>query len=122
MIFSKSLRRKDVKGVGKAKAKSSDEIRLPEIAVATNDPGGENQTDPLLEIESLQAPKAGAIEGDDEDFQKSRQSTINLVVSAFIICKPRILAYQRCKCRASMLNGSLTFPYFTLKSRSQPLN
>jgi len=84
MIFSKSLRRKDVKGVGKARA--SEVIGLPETAVVTIDPGGENQTDPLLETETPQAPRVGATGSGDEDFQKSRQSTINLVVSASIIC------------------------------------
>lgn len=79
MIFSKALRRKDVKGVGKAK--KTEQLGIPETVIVTNDPSGENQTDPLLEAESPQAPMAGATDSDDADFQKSRQSTINLVVS-----------------------------------------
>jgi len=85
MIFSKSLRRKDVKGV--AKAKVTNEPDPNSTAVATNDPGGEGPSDPLFE-ESMEAEQPGmksAPDGDDdEDNQKSRQSTINLVVSIYV--------------------------------------
>lgn len=122
MIFSKSLRRKDVKGAGRAIAKISEELGLPETPVVTNDPGDEGQTDPLLDTEAPPAPKAGATDGGDEDFLKSRQSTINLVVSAAIICRARNITYPRFECRALMPNGFPTFPSTTLRSRNQLLN
>ena len=82
MIFSKSLRRKDVKGAGKAR--TAEDSSLPKTTVVTNDPGDWSQTDPLLDTEAPQIPRIGAANVDDEEFQKSRQSTINLVVSASI--------------------------------------
>ena len=83
MIFSKSLRRKDVKGVGKAKdAQTSGSNGT---LINADDPGGANQTDPLLGEEvdnaSTQTAKDTTQDGGDEDMQKTRQSTINLVVS-----------------------------------------
>lgn len=82
MIFSKSLRRKDVKGAGKARI--SEDSGLPKTTVVTNDPGDGSQTDPLLDTEAPEASTIGAANVDDDEFQKSRQSTINLVVSACI--------------------------------------
>ncbi len=122
MIFSKCLRRKDVKDAGRAKAKSSEELCLPETIIKTNDPGDETQTDPLLDTEAPQAPKASATDSGDEDFQKSRQSTINLVVSAVFFHEARNMTYHRFECRASMPNECPTFPPTTLRSRKQSLN
>ena len=83
MIFSKSLRRKDVKGVGKSKNLQAS--RSKGTLVNADDPGGTNQTDPLLgeEVDNAgtQNTKTATQDDGDEDMQKSRQSTINLVVS-----------------------------------------
>ena len=85
LVFSKSLRRKDVKDASKGKkipeAKPSD---IP--VVTTNDPGGASQTDPISRGEAGDddlrqniAKNAAKFEG-NEDIQETRQSTINLVV------------------------------------------
>ena len=82
IIFSKSLRRKDVKGVGKAKGLS--ESTLSGITATPNDPEAPIQSDPLLSEDVASATPRDtktAADGDDEDLQKSRQSTINLIVS-----------------------------------------
>ena len=82
MIFSKSLRRKEVKSVGKTKYLPASALSGP--PVDTNDPGGKNRTDPIIETEvrgvSHQAPRDTKENDGDEDLQKTRQSTINLVV------------------------------------------
>ena len=77
MIFNKSLRRKDVKSLGKSKQPSE-----PDALVETNDLSGPNQTDPVGGVEeSVNHPVSNELaQDDDEDIQKSRQSTINLVV------------------------------------------
>lgn len=96
MIFSKSLRRKDVKGVGKATEPKP--LEVLDAAVVTNDAGGQNQTDPLMNTDNgvPENSKAMADDPDDEDIQKSRQSTINLVVSSLerAMCAP--FAYEKC--------------------------
>lgn len=81
MIFSKALRRKDIKGVQKAKAPA--DLGLPTTLVAAKDPDSQIQTDPLLgsETDLSQAAESSAEDASDEEIQKSRQSTINLVVS-----------------------------------------
>lgn len=95
MIFSKSLRRKDVKGLGKAKdaQTSRSSITLAE----TDDPGGANQNDPLLSVAAKsvneQSTEAAAQGDGDEDIHKTRQSTINLVVS--IPCELEIVNVYR---------------------------
>ena len=83
MIFSKALRRKDVKGVGKAKV--TERLGSNNATISTNDPGSESQTDPLLADEAetglIENAEGRKLEDEDEDLQKTRQSTINLVVS-----------------------------------------
>ncbi|MCJ1353394.1 MAG: hypothetical protein MMC33_003380 [Icmadophila ericetorum] len=74
LVFSKATRRKDVKGVGKAKdAKKSTEteaILIGELPI--------NEASGTQDQDAAKAEKKE--EGDeDEDLQKSRQSTINLV-------------------------------------------
>lgn len=75
VVFGKALRRKDVKGAGKKKENEGDEnisdtTLLNGEAVVNKDVGKHAEAS---------APKAEADEGEDEDFQKSKQSTINLV-------------------------------------------
>lgn len=85
LIFDKSLRRKDVKSAGKDQGPNKS--ALSDTAIVANDPGGEGQRDPLLssgsENEVPHNVKDPLNDG-DEDLQKSRQSTINLVVSVFV--------------------------------------
>lgn len=83
LIFSKATRRKDVKGVQKSKqAPSVDPVGG--ISISTALPGTNDQktaeTDPTLGSSPGQAETAKAEDGSEEDTQKSRQSTINLVV------------------------------------------
>ncbi|KAK4690898.1 hypothetical protein P7C71_g5992, partial [Lecanoromycetidae sp. Uapishka_2] len=81
MIFTKATKRKDVKGVGKAKATGAVVDLTGTTATEANSPSGHKSTDPdpIAAIDPVQ----GAIEkaGDEgaDDIQKSRQSTINLV-------------------------------------------
>ena len=72
LVFMKATRRKDVKGVQKAKAQVEKDAASSNIPVV-NESSGINGGDT--------APDAGEKAEDDEDenFQKSRQSTINLV-------------------------------------------
>ena len=84
LIFNKSLRRKDVKGVEEAKASKPAEVATPEIN--TNSAPFATQTDALPES---QLSLSGTTENndddeDDENAPKSRQSTINLVVSNLV--------------------------------------
>lgn len=65
VVFGKSLRRKDVKGAGKKAEEADGEILNGDVLV--NKGAGQKGED--------KAPE----EDDDEDFQKTRQSTINLV-------------------------------------------
>ena len=72
LIFSKSMRRKDVKGVGKAKGMASNNAN-GDGAVIVNDASGVKGED------TVQKPAEDDKVEDDEGLQKSRQSTINLV-------------------------------------------
>ena len=81
LIFDKSLRRKDVKGAGKDE--NPDKSASSDTAIVTNDLGGEGQRNPLPAAgPENEIPRTSHDDG-DEDLQKSRQSTINLVVSVF---------------------------------------
>ncbi|KAL6716631.1 hypothetical protein ACLMJK_006199 [Lecanora helva] len=81
MVFSKSLRRKDVKSLGKAKKTQAPELDGTPLHI--NGSGGISQTDPLLEAEANDStdhiPKDGLQTDEDDDVHKTRQSTINLV-------------------------------------------
>lgn len=79
MIFSKSFRRKDVKGV--RNPKTPKDISLQETAVAANDQVERTETDPLIGTVTPPAVALDTADKDEEDRQKSQQSTINLVVS-----------------------------------------
>lgn len=88
MIFSKSLRRKDVKDLGQAKKTPGPES--PDTLLITNVPGGASQTDPMseVEVEDMNHHRTKKVSQDEgnEDIQKTRQSTINLVVSLSSQC------------------------------------
>ncbi|MCJ1379910.1 hypothetical protein MMC17_003013 [Xylographa soralifera] len=72
LIFMKSTRRKDVKGVQRAK------IQVAVDAISSNEPVINDSSGPSGEDTAATTEKE--IEGDDEESsQKSRQSTINLV-------------------------------------------
>ena len=74
LVFMKSTRKKDVKGVQKAKARTEEEP-APSIEPTVNDSvvAGGDETIPRMD-------KNKSDEDDDEDsLQKSRQSTVNLV-------------------------------------------
>ena len=81
LIFAKSLRRKDVKSVGKAKQSPA-----ADPLMSTTNPIGLNQIDPVGEVEGNvnQRTSEDLAQDDDEDIQKTRQSTINLVVRSLI--------------------------------------
>lgn len=79
MIFSKSLRRKDVKGV--RNHKMPEIIRLQATATAGNNQEERNETDPLIGTVTPPAAPLDTTNTSEEDGQKSQQSTINLVVS-----------------------------------------
>lgn len=83
MIFTKATRRKDVKGVGKAKIISTVESLSGTTATELNSPSGKNPTepDPIAGIDPVQGAIDRVGDTDGDDIQKSRQSTINLVVS-----------------------------------------
>ena len=71
LVFMKSTRRKDVKGVHKAKLQVEKDANAIDIPVI-NESSGVNGEDTAPQGEEQS-------EHDDENFQKSRQSTINLV-------------------------------------------
>ena len=87
MIFTKAARRKDVKGVGKSKATIAAVNLTGTTATEANSPSGQKaiEPDPIAGVDPVQ----GAIDlvGDtgEDDIQKSRQSTINLVVSSIYL-------------------------------------
>lgn len=72
LIFSKSMRRKDVKGVGKAKGLASNEMN-GDGTLLVNDASGIKGED------TVPKPAEDDKAEEDEGLQKSRQSTINLV-------------------------------------------
>lgn len=84
LIFGKATRRKDVKGLGKPK-QATDVDALNGTGVSAVFPGANEQ-----ETDETQPPRSGptpgqaemakASDASDDDIQKSRQSTINLVV------------------------------------------
>ena len=83
MIFSKVTRRKDVKGVRKAKISADLPTTPATVPVEVNGSSPLNATDsnPVAAIDPARGVKGKAETGDEEDIQKTRQSTINLVVS-----------------------------------------
>ena len=83
MIFSKVTRRKDVKGVQKAKISADLPTTPATVPVEANGSSPLNATDsnPVAAIDPARGVKGKAETGDEEDIQKTRQSTINLVVS-----------------------------------------
>ncbi len=82
MIFSKATRRKDVKAMQKSKATDLDVVNgtsVPTTFVGTKDQISA-EADPPSGSSPGQAEMAKADDVLEEDIQKSRQSTINLVV------------------------------------------
>ncbi len=82
MIFSKATRRKDVKAMQKSKATDLDAVNgtsVPTTFVGTKDQNSA-EADPPSGSSPGQAEMAKADDVLEEDIQKSRQSTINLVV------------------------------------------
>lgn len=69
VVFGKAIRRKDVKGAGKNHKKEAPDGKVLNGEVVVNEDAGQKGED--------RAPEGD--EDEDEDFQKSRQSTINLV-------------------------------------------
>ena len=90
LIFSKSLRRKDVKGVEEAKAPEEDGV--------INNLVGTNQMDTILETQTSLSGTTENNENDEEDegSPKTRQSTINLVVSSSSLSLS-LYTYRPCK-------------------------
>ena len=70
LVFMKSTRRKDVKGAKSAKAETDDEANTAGLVVNVSSGGNGEDTIP---------GKEGSKGSEEEDLQKSRQSTINLV-------------------------------------------
>ena len=89
MIFGKATRRKDVKGMQKSK-QATDIDSFNGTGISTAFPGTNDQktteAHPISGPSPGQAETAKAEEALEEDVEKSRQSTINLVVR---ICFPR---------------------------------
>lgn len=87
MIFTKATRRKDVKDVGKAKTLSPMVNLTGTTATEANSPSGHNPTepDPITGIDPVQGIIFKVGDEGEDDTQKSRQSTINLVVSLIIL-------------------------------------
>lgn len=91
MIFAKATRRKDVKGVQKSKRATDKDVvnrtSIPTTLEGNNDQET-TQTDPMSGSSPAQAEEVKREAAAEEDIQKSRQSTINLVVGCapFIIC------------------------------------
>lgn len=91
MIFAKATRRKDVKGVQKPKrATDTDVVNRTSVPIAFAGSNDQEtaQTDSMSGSSPGQAEEVKVEAKSDEDVQKSRQSTINLVVryAPFIIC------------------------------------
>ena len=84
MIFGKATRRKDVKGVGKSKH-AADVDAVNTANISTSVPGKDDQSvagmHPISGLSPGQAEMTKAEDAEEKDIQKSRQSTINLVVS-----------------------------------------
>lgn len=70
VVFGKAIRRKDVKGAGKKKETEETNGNLNGEVVVNKDAGHKGED---------RVPQADGDENEDEDFQKSRQSTINLI-------------------------------------------
>lgn len=91
MIFGKATRRKDVKGVQKSK-QATNKDAVNGTSTATTFPETNHQktaeTRPMSGSSPGQAEMGKAEDASEEDIQKSRQSTINLVVrfAPFITC------------------------------------
>lgn len=91
MIFTKATRRKDVKGAQKPKRATDIDVvnqtSIPTAFAGSNDQETA-QTGPMLGSSPGQADEVKVEVESEEDIQKSRQSTINLVVwcAPFIIC------------------------------------
>lgn len=90
MIFAKATRRKDVKGVQKPKRATDMVLNRTGIPTAFSGSNDQEtaQTDPMSGSSPGQAEEVKVEADSEEDIQKSRQSTINLVVrcAPFIIC------------------------------------
>lgn len=103
MIFTKATRRKDVKGVGKPKCVSAIENLTGTTATEANSPSGHKpvEPDPNTGIDPVQGAIDKVGDADGDEIQKSRQSTINLVVSpSYFSPFKNPLAKQRCDSRA----------------------
>lgn len=119
MIFSKSLRRKDVKGV--RNPKTPEIISLQETAVSGNESEERTETDPLIGNVTPPASAFDTTNKDEGDCQKSQQSTINLVVSLVDLSNSN-RTYPNCECRQSTPNEFQIYPYITPRSQSQSHN
>ena len=83
MIFSKATRRKDVKGVQKANTPADLEVTLATVPREINKSSPPNAivAGPGTTIDPAPGIEITAETADEEDIQKTRQNTINLVVS-----------------------------------------
>ena len=83
MIFSKATRRKDVKGVQKAKTSADMETIPRTVPFETNGSSPQKAVDPypVAAVDAAGVVSGKAEDDNDEDILKTRQSTINLVVS-----------------------------------------
>ena len=92
MIFDKATRRKDVKGVQKAKQVTEvDTVHATGVPVALSETDDQNnaETQPVSGSVPSQAGIAKVEDSSEEDVQKSRQSTINLVVRLTSLIIPK---------------------------------
>ena len=106
MIFGKATRRKDVKGMQKSKqATIVDAVNATNIPTAVPESDDQKTTEPhpILGSSPGQAEDVKAEDVLEEDVQKNRQSTINLVVrpASLIKCKQNdlILLLIGCGCK-----------------------
>lgn len=83
MIFSKATRRKDVKGVQKANISADLHTAAATVPVEVNGSSPLNASDssPVAAIDPARGVKGKTGTSDEENIEKTRQSTINLVVS-----------------------------------------
>lgn len=122
LIFGKATRRKDVKGLSKIKqATGTDAVNgtsISAVSPGTNDQETAETQPPMSGPTPGQAEMAKAEDASDDDIQKSRQSTINLVVGMLPASQAYIVANSH-RDREWTLNVYRTFRFSIISYPNQ---